>query len=94
MANPGVQPLIEAVFAQLDAVWPKKGIETVSTLRKELERNLRAAFESRLATLDLVSRSEFEVQQAVLARARQQLADMAAQLAELEQKLNKTASKE
>jgi len=85
----GVQPILEAVFEQLDTLLPKKGIETAENLRKELERNLRAGLEAKLQSLNLVSRNEFEVQQAVLARAQQQLQDMAAQITALETQIEK-----
>ena len=89
MSSLGVQPILEAVFEQLDTLLPKKGIETAENLRKELERNLRAGLEAKLQSLNLVSRNEFEVQQAVLARAQQQLQDMAAQITALETQIEK-----
>ena len=54
------------------------------TLRDDLARNLRASMEAGLSRLDLVSREEFEVQSAVLARTREKLERLEARLAELE----------
>lgn len=53
-------------------------------LQEDLGRNLRAVLEAGLARLDLVTREEFEVQRAVLARTRQKLEGLEARLAELE----------
>lgn len=58
----------------------------LSSLRSELERNFRALLQSRLARLDLVTREEFEVQQAVLKRTQARLKELEQQLAELERR--------
>ena len=42
-------------------------------LQDDLQRNLKASLESTLGRLNLVTREEFEVQQAVLARTREKL---------------------
>ncbi len=51
----------------------------------DLQRNLSARLEAALSGLDLVTREEFEVQSAVLARTREKLEALALQVAELEQ---------
>ncbi|MGD8932677.1 MAG: accessory factor UbiK family protein [Chromatiales bacterium] len=56
-------------------------------LQDDLKKNLRANLEAGLAKLDLVTREEFDVQAAVLARTRQKLARLEARVQELEQKL-------
>lgn len=58
-------------------------------LTREAEKNLRAAFQSALARLDLVTREELEVQEQVLARTRARLQEMEKKLAELEERLKK-----
>ena len=50
----------------------------------DVEKNLRALMTSFLSRLDLVTREEFEVQQAVLARTRALLEKLEKQVAELE----------
>jgi BMFP domain-containing protein YqiC len=50
----------------------------------DIERNMRATLASLFARLDLVTREEFDVQSAVLARTREKLATLEARLAELE----------
>lgn len=56
-------------------------------LQEDLERNFRAMAESALARMDLVTREELDVQQAVLARTRQKLEALERQVAELEARL-------
>ena len=51
---------------------------------EDLKRNLRAAVSAQLDRLDLVTREEFEVQRAVLQRAREQLDLLSARLDALE----------
>ena len=54
-------------------------------LGQDAQAHLRAALIARLARLDLVTREEFEVQQAVLARTRALLERLEKQVAALEQ---------
>ncbi len=56
----------------------------LQVLKEDIERNLRAALEAALAKMDLVTREEFDVQSAVLARTREKLQRLEAQVAELE----------
>lgn len=56
-------------------------------MQQELEENFRAVLRSGLAKLDLVTREEFEVQEAVLARTRQQHDALEARLKALEAQL-------
>lgn len=56
----------------------------VRTLQQDVDRNLRAAIQSALGRLDLVTREEFEVQSKVLARTRAQLDAMTQRVAQLE----------
>lgn len=55
--------------------------------RGELRQNMRSLVQAQLSKLDVVSREEFEAQQAVLRRTREQLADLERQLADLENRL-------
>ena len=55
-------------------------------LQEDVERNARAALEATLGKLNLVTREEFEVQQAVLARTREKLKALEARVAALEAK--------
>ena len=59
----------------------------LQALQKDFDRNLRAILEAGLTKLDLVTREEFDVQSAVLARTRAKLEHVEAQVAELERAL-------
>ena len=50
----------------------------------DIEKNLRAVLQSIFAKLDLVTREEFDVQQAVLLRTREKLEALEQQVAQLE----------
>ncbi|MCW5586055.1 MAG: accessory factor UbiK family protein [Chromatiales bacterium] len=54
------------------------------TLQGDLQRNLRVGLESALGKLNLVTREEFEIQQAVLLRTREKLKALEDRLAALE----------
>ena len=54
---------------------------------EDVQKNLRALMSGWFARLDLVTREEFDVQQAVLQRTREKLAQMEARVAELERML-------
>lgn len=58
-----------------------------SGMSQELERNLRGALQAVFDRLDLVTREELEVQEAVLARTRARLQEMERRVAELEARL-------
>ena len=51
---------------------------------QDLDKNLRAMMTSAFAKMDLVTREEFDVQKALLARTREKLIDLEARLAKLE----------
>ena len=53
-------------------------------LQEDLEKNLRTALEAGLSHLDLVTREEFDLQTAVLARTREKLEKLEKIVAELE----------
>ena len=57
--------------------------EGLNSMRGELEDNFRSVLRDGLAKLDLVTREEFEVQQAVLARSREKLERLEEQLKSL-----------
>ncbi len=63
-------------------------------LQLDLEKNFRATLQSALARLNLVTREEFDVQIAVLARTRAKLEELEAQVARLEQRARPKAQSE
>lgn len=74
--------LIDELTTRLSASIPS-GIQT---LQADVVKNMRATLESGLSKLDLVTREEFEVQRAVLARTREKLERLEAQIKALEEK--------
>lgn len=72
--------LVEQIVAAVrGAIPPDLGAQT--------EKNIRAALDAVFNRVDLVTREEFEVQQAVLARTRVLVEKLEQQVAELEKKL-------
>ncbi len=58
--------------------------EGLRSVREDLETNFKSVLQSGIGKLDLVTREEFDVQEAVLARTRQKLEALEARLLELE----------
>ena len=54
------------------------------SVKDDLEKNFRSVLQSGLGKLDLVTREEFEVQEAVLARTRQKLEALEERLTSVE----------
>ncbi len=59
--------------------------EGLRTMRDDLEANFRGVLRAGISKLDLVTRDEFEVQEAVLARTREKLECLEAKLEEMEE---------
>jgi BMFP domain-containing protein YqiC len=58
--------------------------ESLRSMRDDLEKNFRAVLRASLSKLDLVTREEFEVQEAVLARTREKLESLEKKLEDYE----------
>ena len=56
----------------------------LKSVRDDLEQNFQSVLRAGLAKLDLVSREEFEVQEAVLSRTREKLDALEGRLASIE----------
>jgi BMFP domain-containing protein YqiC len=56
----------------------------VSEMKDDFEHNAKAAMQSTLGKLDLVTREEFDVQTEVLVKTRQQLKELEARIQQLE----------
>ena len=67
---------------RLVGLLPKGVVE----MQKDVEKNVRAMLQSTFTKMDLVTREEFDVQSAVLARTREKLEKLEKQIAELESK--------
>lgn len=62
--------------------------ESVRSFGRDLEGNFKAVLQAQLSKLDLVSRQEFDVQSAVLARTQTALTALETRIKELEAKLS------
>lgn len=71
---------IENIASKLAEAVP----EGLRSVREDLESNFRSVLRASLAKLDLVTREEFEVQEAVLAKTRQKLEALEARLEDIE----------
>lgn len=85
MANDTIENLARMLA---DAV--PQGIKSV---RDDLEQNFQSVLRSGLGKLDLVSREEFEVQQAVLSRTREKLEALEARLESIDSRPKTAARK-
>lgn len=56
-------------------------------LRGDVEKTFHGVLRGALSSLDVVSRDEFDAQSAVLARTREKLEQLTAQVAEVEQRM-------
>jgi BMFP domain-containing protein YqiC len=72
--------LIDELSERLSASLP----DSIRSLQTDVSKNFRASLEAGLAKLDLVTREEFEVQRAVLARTREKLERLEQQVKALE----------
>jgi hypothetical protein len=61
--------------------------ESVRSLGRDLEGNFKAVLQAQLAKLDLVTRQDFDVQTAILARTQDKLTALETRLKDLEAKL-------
>lgn len=71
------QPVLEQVSEAISAVLPRE-------LTDDVRKNVKAAVRAALADLDLVTREELEVQEAVLKRTREKVDQLERQVRELE----------
>lgn len=60
--------------------------DSLKFIQEDLEKNVRAALEAGLSHLDLVTREEFDLQTAVLARTREKLEQLEKMVDNLEPK--------
>jgi BMFP domain-containing protein YqiC len=75
---------LDELTQRLSSLLPQ-GVKNVQT---DIEKNIRSVLQSALAKMDLVTREEFDVQSAVLARTRAKLEALEKQVTALEQELS------
>ncbi len=74
--------MLEKLASQISQLLPEQA-------GKDMKDNVKQLLARQLNKLDLVSRDEFEAQQAVLLRTREKLDALEKQLADIEESLNK-----
>lgn len=72
--------ILDDISSKVSSTLPK-GLQA---LQNDLQHNLRSGLETALSKLNLVTREEFDVQQAVLMRTRAKVEALEKQVAELE----------
>ncbi len=77
--------ILDDISTKVSSTLPK-GLQA---LQNDLQHNLRSGLETALSKLNLVTREEFDVQQAVLMRTRAKVDALEQQVAELEAILKK-----
>ena len=80
---------IEELARRLSSLLPGGSVNSINEVRKDIEGNLRSGIESGLRTMNLVTREEFEIQNAVLLRTREKLEQLEKQVRKLEIALKK-----
>lgn len=83
-SRPRLDELVQRIIDQLPS--------DLHQIKADLERNLRAALSSALARLELVTREEFDIQAALLARTRERLEQLQARIEELERRIRSDQS--
>lgn len=81
MSTDSSRPSLDELARELVDAVPRN----VKALGDDLERNFRSLLQAGLGKMDLVTREEFDLQVAVLARTREKLEALEARLAELEE---------
>ena len=76
MSNESIESLAKTLADSLPG--------SLKSIRDDVEQNFRGVLRNGLEKLDLVTREEFEVQEAVLQRTREKLEALEAKVAELE----------
>jgi len=74
--NENLDSMIDRIMAGLPA--------GLSTLGRDAEKNIRAAVQSSLRKMDMVTREEFDIQREVLARTRARLEALEKQVKQME----------
>ena len=79
MENVGIDDIARQLFERLH--------ETARTMRRDIENNFRAVLQAGLGKLDLVTRTDFEVQSKVLERTHARLEQLELRMSALEKRL-------
>jgi BMFP domain-containing protein YqiC len=81
MADSSNRPNLDDLARRLTEAVP----QNLKAMGEDLERNFKSLLQTGLERMDLVTREEFDVQVAVLARTREKLEALEARLAEMQE---------
>lgn len=76
----------DEISSRLSDVLPSN----LHSMKQDMEKNFKAILQSGFAKMDLVTREEFEVQRAVLAKTRQKLEELERVVTEMEKNTETT----
>lgn len=76
--------LIDELTRRLSRALPEGAMD----FQHDVEKNIRATLQNTFKKMDLVTREEFEIQQALLARSRERLEDLENRIKALEEGLD------
>lgn len=79
--------VLDQIAEAINAVLPKE-------MTEDVRKNVKAALRSTVERMDLVTREELEVQEAVLARTRKKLEQLETLVAELEQRTKQISAQD
>lgn len=74
---------LDGLVNKLSSLFP----ESANQLKNDVEQNIRSGLEGGLKQLNLVTREEFDIQNAVLLRTREKVEALEKQIQDLEEKL-------
>ena len=72
------------IFDEISKRISKELPSDLQEIREDIEKNVRSAIEKTLKKLNLVTREEFDIQQAVLMRSREKLEELEMRIKEFE----------
>jgi BMFP domain-containing protein YqiC len=82
MTDSSTRPSLDDLARRLTEAVP----QNLKAMGEDLERNFKSLLQNGLERMDLVTREEFDVQVAVLARTREKIEALEARLAKLQEK--------
>ncbi len=72
------------IFDEISKTISKELPSDLQEIQEDIEKNVRSAIEKTLKKLNLVTREEFDIQQAVLMRSREKLEELEMRIKEFE----------
>lgn len=77
--------IIDEISESFDRYLP----DSLKTVKGDVEKNLRSAVQANLERLELVTREDYEIQVAMVAKMQSRLADLELRMTQLEEQVSK-----